>query len=274
MAVTVTFWGVRGSIPCCSAEYTEYGGNTACVQVDLDGQTVIFDAGSGLRSLGEHLKAQNKTNIALLISHTHWDHICGFPFFYPIFEKSSDLNLYLPLQQNGLTGKEIFNLLMSAPFFPLPLHAIPSDLKFHNFHVSDQFDLFDATVKVRTIYLNHPNGAAGYQLRYKGWKICYISDYEQTADTFSEELIDFVRNADLMIYDAMYTPKEYLLFSGWGHSSWEKAVELTKAGNIKRTALFHHAPSHTDMVMRNIEKEAQAKDNRLFAAKENVSLSL
>ena len=120
MAVTVTFWGVRGSIPCCSAEYTEYGGNTACVQATLDDKTVIFDAGSGLRMLGNHLIKQKTTDITLLISHTHWDHVCGFPFFNPIFEKEANIGIYAPFQQSGQSTQEIFTLLMSEPFFPLP----------------------------------------------------------------------------------------------------------------------------------------------------------
>lgn len=274
MAVTVTFWGVRGSIPCCSSEYTEYGGNTACVQVDLDGQTVIFDAGSGLRPLGEHLKSQKKQDIVLLISHTHWDHICGFPFFYPLFEKTSNLNLYAPFQPDGASTENIFKLLMSSPFFPLPLHALPSVLHFHDFQISDKFELFNGTVKVQTIYLSHPNGSAGYRLSYKGKSVCYISDYEQISDPPSKEMIDFVRDADLMIYDAMYTPEEYTQFSGWGHSSWEKASLLTNAGNVKKTALFHHSPSHTDEIMRDIEKQAQAANPSLFAAKEKMSVSI
>ncbi|MBR1777885.1 MAG: MBL fold metallo-hydrolase [Alphaproteobacteria bacterium] len=274
MAVTVTFWGVRGSIPCCSAEYTEYGGNTSCVQVDLDGQTLILDAGSGLRTLGDLLFQQNKTDVTLLISHTHWDHICGFPFFRPIFEKTSHVDLYVPRQQNDESTKEIFAMLMSAPFFPLSLHAIPSVLHFHDFHASDHFDLFDGKVKVQTIPLTHPNGACGYRVFYRDKSISYISDYEHGSAGSSEELAAFVNGSDLMIYDAMYTPEEYEHFKGWGHSTWQQAAHLTRIGNVKLTALYHHAPVHNDAMMRQIELLAQADDSRLFAAKENTSITL
>ena len=274
MTVSVTFWGVRGSISCCSAEYTEYGGNTSCVQADFDGKTVIFDAGSGLRTLGEHLIKQNKKDVTLLISHTHWDHICGFPFFSPIFEKDACVHIYAPLQPNGQPAKEIFELLMSTPFFPLPLNAIPSVLHFHSLRISEKFDLFDGEISVRTIALNHPNGAAGYRLDYKGKSVCYISDHEQKPVNASDELINFVKGADLMIFDTMYTPQEYPLFTGWGHSSWEQTVRLAKAAEVKRTALFHHAPTHTDAIMRDIEQQAQKEDPRLFAAKENTTIIL
>ncbi|MBO4643031.1 MAG: MBL fold metallo-hydrolase [Alphaproteobacteria bacterium] len=273
MAVSVTFWGVRGSIPCCSAEYTEYGGNTSCIQVTLDDKTVIFDAGSGLRMLGNRLVEQKTTDITLLISHTHWDHVCGFPFFTPIFEKESNIGIYAPFQQSGQSAQEIFSLLMSAPFFPLPLQAIPSVLHFHNFKASDKFSLFDGQIDVQTIPLTHPNGAAGYRLTYKNKSISYISDYEH-APTLSDKLINFIKGSDLMIYDAMYTPEEYKRFPGWGHSTWEQAGLLTQAADIKKTALFHHAPSHTDACMRQIEQQAQAMDARLFAAKENLTLTL
>lgn len=117
MPVKVTFWGVRGSIPCCSAEHTVYGGNTSCVEVNLDGETVIIDAGSGIRALGISLAKRKINRMTLLISHTHWDHICGFPFFYPAFQETSDLNIYAARLPNGQTAEEVFDMLMSAPFF-------------------------------------------------------------------------------------------------------------------------------------------------------------
>lgn len=274
MAVTVTFWGVRGSIPCCSAEHTEYGGNTSCVQIDLDGRTVIIDAGSGLRELGDRLTQQNITDITFLISHTHWDHVCGFPFFLPIFNKISNIDLHVPQQPDGQQAEEKFASLMSAPFFPLPLHAVPSVLHFYDFQPGSSFSLFNEQLQIQTIPLTHPNSAAGYRLNYQGKSVSYISDYEHPRTDSAEELVDFVKDSDLMIYDAMYTPEEYPNFTGWGHSTWEQAALLTQKANIRRTALFHHAPTHTDSIMRQIEKQAQKTEPRLFAAKESVSITL
>ena len=275
MTVSVTFWGVRGSIPCCSAEHTEYGGNTSCVQVNLDDdKVIIFDAGSGLRPLGDSLIKQGITDITLFISHMHWDHICGFPFFKPIFKKNSNVNIYAPTQQNGQSSQEIFSLLMSPPFFPLPLHAVSSSLHFNNFQTDNSFDLFNGQLKMQTIALAHPNGSAGYRLNYKNKSVSYISDYEHASDGLSGKLVDFVKDSDLMIYDSMYTPEEYKYFAGWGHSTWEQAALLTQAANVKKTALFHHAPAHTDTLMREIEQQAQSKDTRLFAAKEKLTLTL
>ena len=274
MPVNVTFWGVRGSIPCCSTEHTIYGGETSCVEINLDGKIVILDAGSGLRSLGLSLVNRKITDITLLISHTHWDHICGFPFFYPAFKKTSNINIHACELPNGQKVKEIFTLLMSGPFFPLPMHMIPSILHFNDFCIPDSFELFNGEAVVQTHALFHPNGATGYRLNYKGKSIAYISDYEHHPDTGIEGLVDFVSNCDLMIFDAMYTPEEYNLFKGWGHSTWQQAVLLTKAAHVKRTALFHHAPIHTDTIMRQIEIEAQKQDERVFAAKVNMTLTV
>ncbi len=274
MPVKVTFWGVRGSIPCCSQEHTVYGGDTSCVEVNLDGETVIFDAGSGIRSLGISLAKRKINRMTLLISHTHWDHICGFPFFYPAFQENSNLNIYAARLPNGQTAEKVFDMLMSAPFFPLPMHMIPSVLHFHNFKTPDTFKLLDNRATLHTRYLEHPNAATGYRLDYQGKSISYISDYEHCFSEGINELIDFVKNSDLMIFDAMYTPQEYEFFKGWGHSTWLEAVRLTKAANIKKTALFHHAPIHTDDVMAKIEQMAQKEDERVFAAKENMSFIL
>ena len=274
MTVNVSFWGVRGSIPCCSPEYTEYGGNTSCVHIDLDGKTVILDAGSGLRMLGNRLAEQNVTDIALLISHAHWDHICGFLFFAPLFKKDSRVKIYASLQQDGLLANEIFVRLMAPPFFPLPLDGLPSTPRFHDFRASEPFDLFDGQVRVETIALNHPNNATGYRLNYKGKSVSYISDHEHGTKEDFDKLAAFVKDSDMMIYDAMYTPEEYPNFKGWGHSTWEQAALLTRAANIGKTALFHHAPAHTDAMMREIEQKAKDFDFRLFAAKENMTVAL
>ncbi len=274
MPVKVTFWGVRGSIPCCSAEHTIYGGNTSCIEVNLDGETVIFDAGSGIRALGISLAKRKINKMTLLISHTHWDHICGFPFFYPAFQDTSDLNIYAARLPNGQKAEEIFDMLMSAPFFPLPKHMIPSVLHFHNFEIPESFELFDGRAALQTHFLVHPNGATGYRLHYQGKSISYISDYEHCSPDGIDELVDFVKESDLMIFDAMYTPEEYNFFKGWGHSTWLEAAKLTKAANVKKTALFHHAPSHTDAIMQKLEQTARAEDPRLFAAKENMSVIL
>ena len=275
MAVTVTFYGVRGSIPCCSPEYTEYGGNTACVHVDLDGVPFIFDVGSGSRTLGEFLSRQKVKDITLLISHMHWDHICGFPFFLPIFDKDVNIRMYAPFQPDGTSAQRIMTRLMSSPFFPLPLKAVPSSLEFNNFQPPASFDLQESGVHIETFPLTHPSGAAGYRLNYNGKSICYISDYEHSAAGAVADLADFVKDADLMIYDAMYTPDEYRMkYTGWGHSTWEQAALLTKAANVKRTALFHHSPSRTDKMLNSIEAEVKKKDERLFFAKENIPLTV
>lgn len=274
MRMEATFWGVRGSISCSSPEYVVYGGNTACVELDIDGRTVIIDAGSGIRALGESLMRRGISRMSLLISHTHWDHICGFPFFYPAFRENSFLSIYASRLPDGSTARQVFETQMSAPFFPLPMHMVPSVLHFHDFDAPSEFTICDGAVNVKTCPLNHPNGATGYRLDYKGKSLAYISDTEHRADGSDADLVEFIRDADLMIYDAMYTPREYPHFIGWGHSTWEEALRLTRLANVKKTALFHHSPAHDDRTMAKIEKEASKADSRLFTARDGLKVEI
>lgn len=273
MGFLVTFWGVRGSTTCSEPDYMVYGGNTACVELNLDGKIVIIDAGSGIRELGKKLIREKSAHAALLISHTHWDHISGFPFFAPIYSKHATLEIYASPRQE-MDTRSIFEMQMSSPFFPMPIHSVPSSLIFKDFDQKDEFFLYDNTVKVVTAPLNHPNGATGFRIEYNGKSLAYISDTEHIAGVPDQNVLSLAENCDLMIYDALFTEEEYASHVGWGHSTWQEAVNIAKSAHVKQTALFHHFPDHNDEAMRLIENQAKKELSSVFAARERTTVSL
>lgn len=273
MGFNVTFWGVRGSTSCSEPDFMVYGGNTACVELSLDGNVLILDSGSGIRGLGKKLIEAKSECAALLISHMHWDHISGFPFFAPIYSANARLDIYaVPHHKRDI--RSVFEMQMSSPFFPTTIHAVPSSLHFHNLLQNEPFFLYDGSVKITPAALNHPNGATGYRIEYAGRTVAYISDTEHVAGQPDENVLKLIDGCDLMIYDALYTDDEFADYIGWGHSTWQEAVRLAKKANVRRTALFHHAPHHNDDAMAAIEKEAQSLLPSVFAAKEKMTLEL
>lgn len=274
MSVDVTFRGVRGSTPCCSADYNIYGGNTACVELSFDGKIVILDAGTGIRPLGNDLIRRKVPHADLLISHAHWDHISGFPFFRPLYRTDCELDVYACPLSDGRSIEHALETQMSSPFFPLPMSKIPSSLHFHEIESGDSFTLCGGAVRVKTLPLNHPNGATGFRLEYGETVIAYISDTEHFADRIDDNVLSLARRADLLIYDAMFTQAEYPTFRTWGHSTVEEAVNVSQAAAVKRTALFHHSPEHTDADMLAIDRGVQAEHPNIFCAKEGMRLSL
>ncbi len=274
MGVEVRFRGVRGSTPCCSADYNVYGGNTACVELNFDGQTVILDAGTGIRALGNELVRKKIAHVDLLISHAHWDHISGFPFFRPLYRTDCKLDVYACPLSDGRSIENALETQMSSPFFPLPMSKIPSSLRFHDIESGDSFKLCGGAVLVKTLPLNHPNGAAGFRLEYGETVIAYISDTEHFADRIDDNVLSLAHGADLMIYDAMFTQSEYPTFAGWGHSTVEEALAVSSAASVKRTALFHHSPEHTDADMMKIDRAVQSEYPNAFCAKEGMRLTL
>ena len=273
MGFDVTFWGVRGSTTCSEPDYMVYGGNTACVELSLDGREVIIDAGSGIRELGKKLIREKSARATLLISHTHWDHVSGFPFFAPIYSRHAVLEIYASPQEE-MDARAIFEMQMSSPFFPMPIHSVPSSLIFKNFAPNDEFFLYDGAVKVITAPLNHPNGATGFRIEYGGKALAYVSDTEHIQGREDENVLKLARDCDLMIYDALFTEEEFASHVGWGHSTWQEAVRIAKKANVKQTALFHHFPEHNDAAMRVIENTAKEALSSVFAARERTTVSL
>jgi phosphoribosyl 1,2-cyclic phosphodiesterase len=256
----VQFWGVRGSIACPGKDTVRYGGNTSCVEMRVGGQRLIFDAGTGIRLLGDQIIAESTTNSVghIFFSHSHWDHIQGFPFFSPAFVPGNRFDIYGGLTPNGITIKERLNNQMMDPNFPVPLKVMGAEMHFHNLEVDEVIQLGDVTVT--SAALNHPGSATGYRVSYGGRSAAYVTDTEHRLGELDADVLKLAQDADLFIYDCTYTDDEYGHptngKAGWGHSTWQQGVRLAQAAGVKQLAIFHHDPSHNDAFMDEIARSA------------------
>lgn len=308
MGLKVRFWGVRGSIACPGPDTVVYGGNTLCIELRLlpQNRLIIVDAGSGIRTLGDHLVRtdlkKGPINADIFITHTHWDHIMGFPFFTPNFIKGTKLNIYGPVSYEEDTLDKIIGDLLRYRYFPVRHSELAADIEYHQLKEC-QLDLGDG-LTVRTKYLNHPILCLGYRFEYKGKVVCTAFDTEPFRNVFTtdpdaldydqvaaeqgqmavqketEKLIDFYQDADLLIHDAQYTRQEYLDSRiGWGHTSFEDAIDFSRKARVKHLVLYHHDPNRTDQELQNLEKHyrgqfANSAVPKLTVAKEVLEIDL
>ncbi len=275
MSFKLKFWGVRGSIACPSPNHIAFGGNTSCIEVSAGGTRIILDAGTGIRNMGHWLQRKNVTEATVVLSHVHWDHINGFPFFSPAFHK--DWSFHIMAGHLAKFGG-IRNVLagqMTTPTFPVPLEAMRSTMTYEDFNAGDNFKLpADGNVKIRTAPLNHPDGATGYRIEYRGKSLCYVTDTEHVPGKPDQTILGLIEGADLFIYDCTYTDKEFERKKGWGHSTWEEAIRLARAANVESLAIFHHDPDHEDPFMEQIESKARQMWSGAFVAREHMRVNL
>jgi phosphoribosyl 1,2-cyclic phosphodiesterase len=273
MVFAVKFWGVRGSIACPSPRHVIYGGNTSCLEVTAGDQLVVLDAGTGIRDLGDSLLKRDVRRAHLLLTHVHWDHINGFPFFGPAYSPNRTFEIRAA-HLSPLGGvRAVLSGQMAQPTFPVPIDTMRSKLEFMDFQAGDRFGL-PGGVDVRTAPLNHPNGATGYRLEYGGKSFCYVTDTEHVIGSPDQNVLGLIEGSDLVIYDCTYTDDEFTSKIGWGHSTWQEAVRLCRAAKVKKLAIFHHDPSHEDAVMATIEAEAKAAWDSAIVAREGMFLEL
>ncbi|AWU93340.1 MBL fold metallo-hydrolase [Azospirillum ramasamyi] len=273
MGFTVTFWGVRGTIPCPMASHLGFGGNTSCVEVRAGSQCIIIDAGTGLRALGRKLLAEGVTGATLLLSHTHLDHISGFPFFAPAYTKGFGLRVISGHLAGGPDIESVMARQMERPLFPVPLRTMGGDLSFLEVPPGHSFKL-EGGVRIHTAALNHPDGATGYRIEYQGRSLAYVTDTEHVPDHPDRNILNLVDGVDLLLYDSTYTDDEWAQRVGWGHSTWMEAVRIARAAHVKTLGLFHHDPDHDDATMERIEAAAKAEFPNCFAAREGTTISL
>lgn len=272
----IKFWGVRGSIPCPGANTVRYGGNTSCIEMKVGSQRLIFDGGTGIRILGESLLSQLPVEGHIFFTHSHWDHIQGFPFFVPAFIKGNLFKIYAIPAPNGATMQQRLHDQMLHPNFPVPLQIMQAQLHFYDLEIGESLQLGDVTVE--TARLNHPGEAIGYRINWRGLTAAYITDTEHFPNRLDENVLRLSRNADVVIIDATYTDEEYYNKKsskiGWGHSTWQEAVKIAKAANVKQLVLFHHDPSHDDNFLDNIGEKASLAFPHTILAREGLSLEL
>ena len=273
MAFAVKFWGVRGSIATPSRRHVEFGGNTSCVEVIAGDEVFILDCGTGVRNLGKELLKRGVETANILLSHTHWDHINGFPFFRPAYLDKCTFHLWAGnLMDDGGMQKVMAGQMMQ-PMFPVPMAAMRSTIEFHDFRAGEEVNLSKKT-KIKTVLLNHPNGATAYRLEFGGKSICYVTDTEHVIGKPDQTVLKLIEGADLVIYDCTYTDDEFEEKIGWGHSTWQEGVRLCQTANVKSLAIFHHDPEHEDIFMEKLEKEARSTWDGAFVARENMMIKL
>lgn len=273
MSFGVKFWGVRGSIACPSPSHIIYGGNTSCVELNLDGRVIILDAGTGIRRLGHDLIRRGLASADILLSHTHWDHINGFPFFAPAYRKAYSFRICAGhLKGQGGVGS-VLARQMADPIFPVPMSVMQAQLSFEDFTMGEELSL-GGGVSVRTAPLHHPHGAAGYRVEYRGRSVAYVTDTEHVVGQPDERVLSLIEGADLVIYDSTYTDEEFSAKIGWGHSTWEEGLRLARAAAARRLAVFHHDPDHEDGFMAELEKAARRQWEGTLVARDEMELSL
>ncbi len=277
----IRFWGTRGSIPAPGPHTLEYGGNTTCLEVVLaSGRRVIIDAGTGIRLLGEHLSGQGgPVRLHLLLTHNHWDHLMGLPFFRPIYREDTEILVDgWPLAFQAMT--RVFDDHMGDGFFPVAFDQLKSRITFIN-RVARGPLVLDG-VQIEAIPLNHPQGCLGFKFQENGQTLVFITDNElgQTGGRPLEDFARFARGTDLLIHDAQYLPEEIAEHRGWGHSTYDEVVRLALAAGVRRVLLTHHDPGRSDLEVRQIVARARdllveaSNSPRLDAAREGATYVL
>jgi phosphoribosyl 1,2-cyclic phosphodiesterase len=271
---TVHFWGVRGSIPCPGPHTVRYGGNTSCVEMQVGNKRLIFDGGTGLHVLGQSLLPKMPIEAYIFFTHSHWDHMQGFPFFTPGFVRGNSFHIYGAIAPDGSTIEQRLNDQMLHPNFPVPLQIMQANLHFYDIIPGEKIFISDITVE--TAPLNHPGEAVGYRVNWCDSVAVYITDTEHFHDRLDENVLWLARNADILIYDSTYTDEEYYCPTspkiGWGHSTWQEAVKIAKAANVKTLVIFHHDPAHDDEFLDRVGEEAAKKFPRAIMAREGMVL--
>jgi len=273
----IRFWGVRGSRPVPGFTTLRYGGNTPCVEVRTDKRIFIFDAGTGICELAKDIIKKQVTEAEIYVTHTHWDHIHGFPFFTPAFIPGNKFTLHGPAQCK-MAFSEIMRSQMAPPFFPLTMDAFSADISVRELNDNETVS-YPEGCHVKTCKTNHPDGCLAYRLEYQKKSICYITDTEHYAK-IDTSLKAFCSEADLMIYDASYTDSEYTGENGsagnagWGHSTWQEAIKLAKASHTKKLVLFHHAPFRSDEQLDAINIAAQSQFPACITAMEGMEIEI
>ena len=262
----IKFWGTRGSNPVAGVEYIHFGGNTCCLEVRHGDDMVIIDAGTGIRVLGTAVPESPDSPYNILFSHTHWDHLLGFPFFRPIYHPQSEINLYAPVGFDK-SNKELFSDMLGYAYFPVALEDIKSKVSF--FDIRDSQKLSFGKIDIYTQYAFHPGSTLCFRIHIAGKKIGYITDNEFLMGYFGhpknkgkwekyvepyKNLIKFFEGCDVMIHEAQYTPSEYKNREGWGHSSVSNASIVIQETGVKDWIVTHHDPRHTDL---DLLKKAQ-----------------
>ena len=263
----VRFWGVRGSIPTPVARNLGCGGNTACIEVRYGAEPpLIFDAGTGARRLSAALLKEaggRPFSSNIFLTHFHWDHIQGVPFMPALYEASSQLTFHSDRPPGTL--RDALKGQMSSPYFPVHLPEVLAEVRHRQ--IKPQGLEFGSLI-VKPFPLRHPDGAVGYRINAPGECVVYASDHEHGDDQYDRGVLENAQGADMLIYDAQFTPEEYSSRMGWGHGTWLEAAKIAQQAGVGQLVLFHHDPGHDDEAVAAIERDARSEFSNTVAARE------
>ena len=262
MTDPITFWGTRGSIPRSEPEFSQYGGATSCVQVG----PLLLDAGTGIVAAGDAMLAQGQREFHVLLSHVHFDHVMGLPFFQPLWRSDCRVHFHignLPADQ----GQGVLHDLMRMPFFPVDPSYFRATWQVHTFQAGQGLDV--ANRQVSTLALTHPQGATGYRIHSAD--VCYITDIEPD-HAMGAQLIEFIRGSRAMIYDCTFGDDDFE--PDHGHSTWQQCLEFCRLANVPHPVIFHHHPRASDEAMAKIESAALAINPDATVARDRMVLSI
>lgn len=272
--MNLRFWGVRGSTPTPSRDHLRYGGNTPCLELRTkSGNIFILDCGTGFRQLGKTLQkefGERPIQARIFLTHFHWDHIQGIPFFNPLYRETNQFLFHGFYSQNE-SVQQTLEGQMANPYFPVDMRAMLA--KRHFYEISEERMSYDELV-ITTKRLNHPQGCLGYRIECEGRVLVYATDNEPGDKQGDKNVRELADGADLLIYDAQYTPEEMKSHKNWGHSNWKEGVRIAKECKAKRLVLFHHDPDRTDKEVDKILKQASDNFDELVAAKEGLVLKI
>ena len=274
------FYGVRGSTPVCDAGFQHFGGNTTCFQITFPetNRIAIIDAGTGLRNLGRDMRAigHHQEQLIIAFTHFHWDHMQGFPFFAPAYNPRQGITI-LALGRDQTIGnlREIFEVPMQSQYFPVQLDMMGAQFEFLT--VEDASKHFTGVGNVETTVIgqrhNHPGGAYGFRIERKGKVLVICTDVEH-GDQIDPRVVELSRGADLLVHDAQYTAEELRTHRGWGHSSFDQAMQVAEMAGVKRLAMTHHDPEHDDDFLLRMEKLCQGRFPNTQLAREGMEIVL
>lgn len=263
----VRFWGVRGTVATPGPSTVRYGGNTSCIEVLCGSSRLVFDVGTGARELGKALIKNGPCSAHVFLTHTHLDHVAGFPFFKPAYCDQSRFQIWAGhLSAQGLSLKCTLKALMSRPLFPVPIDVMHARIDFHDFQAGERLEPVPG-VEIQTAPLRHPGGATGYRVNFAGRSFAIVTDTEHEPGAPDQAILKLIAGCDVVVYDCTYEDATFERFRGWGHSTWQEGVRLCRAAGAKRLIAFHHDPNSDDEMLDGIDAAlAAALDGSCVAA--------
>lgn len=265
--ITIRFWGVRGSMPCAGNDTLRYGGNTACVELRCGPYLILLDAGTGLRYLGNDLNG-HAVDADILLSHSHYDHVCGLPFFKPLYAPQNKFRLWVAHKANGRSARQVLDELMVPPLFPVSPDVFNAGVDYCDIEPDAATEIRPG-LWVRTVALRADGGSVGYRIEYRGRAIAYVTDSQHRPGAPAQAVEELIRGADVAIFDASHVDTEH--WEG-DHSTWEDGLHLCDKAGVKTYVVFHHDPQHDDDFLDRIAEQLHALRPSALLAREGLIL--